>query len=317
MSGVAMLFRIVLGGVVALAVPLAVVYAVAERQAPFRPGMVLSLAGVDVNAGRELFEQNCAVCHSLNPNGLAGAGPNLAEIGRTGAERRPGMDAVSYILESIVDPPAYLVPESHGVMPPSLAAQFSAEDVRNLVALLAGQGGEQVDLARIARLEVPPVAAQSLTVRREQVEHGLAVFTDKGQCAGCHTFEPGVRYSNLKAPSLALAGYYEDDYLLESILQPSRVIVPGYEVTNVAMVDGRVLSGRLLRDDEHSLTLLSTDAQGNAELIVVPRDEVEPLDDDGTLAIQTVTVSPMPEGLGEILDESEIEALLALLKSLN
>lgn len=320
MSGLPVVLRFALGGLVAVAAPMAMVYAMAERQMPFRPGMVISVAGIDVDAGRELFEQNCAVCHGLTPAARPGAAPNLSEIGRTGGERRPGMDAVAYILESIVDPPAYRVPGVNSVMPPSLAASLSAGDVRNLVALLAGQGGEQVDLARIAALEVPPVAArpgEGAPVRREQVEHGLATFVGKGQCAGCHTLEPGVRYSTLKAPSLALAGYHEDDYLRESIREPSRVIVPGYEVTNVALADGRVLSGRLLRDDEAALTLLATDAQGNAELHVIARDEVETLDDEGTPAIQTTAVSPMPEGFGEILDAADVDSLLALFRSLN
>ncbi len=72
----------------------------------------------DAEVGRQLFTGQIAVpgfvacigCHSVNPAGRAGIGPNLAEIGQIAGQRIPGMSAAEYIEESIRFHDAFVVP---------------------------------------------------------------------------------------------------------------------------------------------------------------------------------------------------------------
>lgn len=302
----------------ALAAPLAVAFAVAQAHRPFRLGTLINTAGVDPTAGQALFQQNCSACHATQRNAVEGSGPNLAAIGRDAAGRREGLDAPGYLLESILDPAAFRAPGARGVMPQDIAARLGPGQVRDLVAYLAGLGAEP-DLDRIARLEVPEARdedAPRRVVIRSQMERGLEVLRTKAACINCHTLHPERKYQHLLAPPLFLASAFDDAYLVESIREPSRVIAEGFETVHVATVDGRVLSGRLLRDEPDALLMLTLDAQGAAEPVAIPRDLVE-TDDDGRPAIVRTDVSPMPQGFADQLTAEEIDAVVALLKCLN
>lgn len=66
---------------------------------------------VDAELGRQIFESSkagCTVCHSVDP-GVELVGPNLSDMGTVAASRAPGLSAEEYLLESIVDPDAFLV----------------------------------------------------------------------------------------------------------------------------------------------------------------------------------------------------------------
>lgn len=306
-----------LAALAALAAPIGLAFAIAQFHEPFRVDALLNTTGVNVNAGRAIFQANCQSCHAIQRNGVEGNGPNLAAIGREGASRRPGLSAPEYILESILDPSKFRAPVARGVMPQEIAANLAPGQIRDLVAFLASQNARP-DLARIARLEVPddrPGHGPKRAINREQVELGLEVFRTRAACANCHTLHSERKYEHLIAPPLFLASAFDDAYLHESIREPSRVVADGYKQVNVATDDGRVLSGRLLRDDPDALLLLTLDAQGNAEPVTIPRDQIA-TDDDGQPALARTSVSPMPQGFAETLNPAEIEAVVAVLKSL-
>jgi len=90
-----------------------------------------------------------------------------------------------------------------------------------------------------------------------------------------------------------------DASIVESMLQPSKVLKKGYEPLIVQTFDGEVLSGVVVRQDDQEIVLRNIQDAG--KLITIPRDEVE-LSKPGT-------VSSMPDGLidqlkgrGEFLD---------------
>ncbi len=303
---------------VCLVVPIALTFAIAQVRQPFHLDALLNTSGVSIAAGRALFEQNCRVCHSISRHGVEGTAPSLAAIGHDGASRVPGLGAPEYILESILDPSKFRAPGARGVMPQDIAASLPPEPIRDLVAFLASQGARP-DLPSIARLEISatrPGTRPRRTVVRSQVERGLEVFQTKAACGNCHTLHPERKYFQLLAPPLFLASSFEDAYLFESIREPSRVVVPGYELVHVATIDGRLFSGRLLRDDPTSLLLLTLDAQGNAEPVAIPRNQID-TDDSGQPALTRTQVSPMPQGFAETLSPEEIDAVVAVLKSLH
>jgi mono/diheme cytochrome c family protein len=84
-----------------------------------------------------VYEPFCANCHTLTDLDLLG--PGFEGIADRAATRVPGLSAEEYILQSIVDPEAYIVegnwPEDE-VMPTSYAEAYSEQDINDLVAFL-------------------------------------------------------------------------------------------------------------------------------------------------------------------------------------
>ena len=70
-----------------------------------------------VKAGEGIFKGKgtCEVCHRIGQKGTRA--PDLAGIGAAAAKRKPGMSAKAYIIESLLDPGAYLVEGYPGIMP--------------------------------------------------------------------------------------------------------------------------------------------------------------------------------------------------------
>jgi mono/diheme cytochrome c family protein len=88
------------------------------------------------NRGRGIFDSYCTPCHAAAGETVV-VGPSLAGIAVRGGNRIEGMDAQTYIRNSIVDPNVYIVegfPEK--IMPPDLNDQLSSKDLDALVAYL-------------------------------------------------------------------------------------------------------------------------------------------------------------------------------------
>lgn len=86
--------------------------------------------------GQAKFKKICANCHATTPETII-VGPSLAGVAAWAGDRIQGMDAETYIRNSILDPRAYIVegfPEN--LMPTNFAEQFSQEEVDALVAYL-------------------------------------------------------------------------------------------------------------------------------------------------------------------------------------
>jgi hypothetical protein len=116
------------------------------------------------DSGRKVFnELSCSRCHTIDGSGQRSLGPPLHEIGKVGAERKPGMTAAEYILESILDPGAFRAPGVTGGMPEGLALRgkdVRQRDVRQLVGFLANRGAT-AGADEINRLNIPEVAKTS------------------------------------------------------------------------------------------------------------------------------------------------------------
>ncbi|MCA9151724.1 MAG: c-type cytochrome, partial [Planctomycetales bacterium] len=173
--------------------------------------------GVDIVAGRDLFRANCGACHFAKMGFPAHHGPNLHEIGRTGAHRRPDMTAPEYILESILDPAAFVAPGSRPGMPLNVATQLTPEEVRNIVGFLASRDARP-DYAHIRQLEIPDRRTdenESIHVGREQMDVAWRVLTEKGQCLECHTLY-ATPNDRIMAPALFSAGLTDRQYVRDS-----------------------------------------------------------------------------------------------------
>ena len=116
-------------------------------------------------------------------------------------------------------------------------------------------------------------------------------------CAKCHRlFGSGGNIG----PDLTGSNRTNMDYLLENMVDPSALIPKGYEMVVVALEDGRVLNGNVVRKTDQQLTL-----QTQTELMVLDRRQIEEMSQSN--------LSLMPEGQLDKLNEQEIADLIAYL----
>jgi mono/diheme cytochrome c family protein len=103
---------------------------------PQLPTMDMTQLSPDEAAGARIFtgKGGCVGCHNAGSGGGA-TGPNLSHIATVGAERKPGMDAPTYIDESIHDPQAYIVSGYQPVMP-SFRGTLTEEEIDQVVQFL-------------------------------------------------------------------------------------------------------------------------------------------------------------------------------------
>jgi putative heme-binding domain-containing protein len=134
---------------------------------------------------------------------------------------------------------------------------------------------------------------------------GRTLFFDlkgKLQCARCHTV--GGEGGRVGPPLDRIASRRAPEYLMESILQPSKDIAPEYEAVVVATKEGRVITG--LRVNESNFNIQLREENGRFYSFL-KRD----LDE-----VKVLKHSLMPENFAEVLTVKELHDLFAYLMSL-
>jgi putative membrane-bound dehydrogenase-like protein len=134
------------------------------------------------------------------------------------------------------------------------------------------------------------------------IRRGQSVFnSQKAACSACHA----VGYvGGAIGPDLTKIGATRTERdLLESILFPSASFVRGYEPVSVMTKRGVPVNGLIKRDapDEVVVTVSAT------EEARIPRSDIE--------SISPGTVSIMPAGLDQLLNEQDLADLIAFLKA--
>jgi putative heme-binding domain-containing protein len=301
---------------------------VAKEKARLLGGVV----EISPTAGQEIFwgGGQCHTCHSVGAQGSAIRGPNLGESGPLGlpigaravqrAEERSRQTGkpyapTDYLLEALVDPKAYIVEGYAGIMPtiyrPPIA--LSLDEIKAVAAYLQSLGGE-VDVAAITGsrfLEQVQVAAAAPTPQGPTLllegdpEAGKDLFFDPESpagCAKCHTVQG---QGGKVGPELTtIAGAQPLEYLIESVLKPSAVIVAGFEPVLLITRDGQYLTGIVKQEDAESLEI--ADSQGQLQ-------QVRKADLQERVPQET---SIMPGNFAEILTVQDFHNLLAFLQTL-
>jgi quinoprotein glucose dehydrogenase len=147
------------------------------------------------------------------------------------------------------------------------------------------------------------LARYRVSLRGGNVEKGQNIFKfHLAQCIKCHSVngEGGNAGPDLQGVSRRLS----DEKLLESLIEPSKEVVPGFGIASVTRTDGTVVAGAILKQDKvEGVTIKKVD---QSEEIIAPND------------IQTITppVSSMPM-FGYLLNAQELRDIMAYLESLN
>jgi mono/diheme cytochrome c family protein len=197
-----------------------------------KPPQELSLEGGNVTpaqlvkAGEEIYKTKgtCEICHKIGQKGTRA--PDLAGVGSRAAKTKPGMTAKAYLIESLINPNAFIVEGYPPIMPavdkPPIALNRS--ELWALTAFLESQGGT-VD---VALADIPATVgaggggggggAAAVSIPGD-ANAGKAVFTGKGGCLACHKAKdvPGTPVG----PDLSqLAKIQTPDYIMKKILDP-------------------------------------------------------------------------------------------------
>lgn len=101
----------------------------------FVPPPTPTLSPLEIQ-GKSVFDTYCARCHSTSSDTVI-VGPPMAGIATRGSSRIEGMDAESYIRDSIMNPSAFTAegyPE--GAMPVTLKEDLSKEELEAVIAFL-------------------------------------------------------------------------------------------------------------------------------------------------------------------------------------
>jgi putative heme-binding domain-containing protein len=148
-----------------------------------------------------------------------------------------------------------------------------------------------------------PSRIHALSLYGGDLESGEKVFRNQGACMQCHQID---KEGGVQGPSLSLVGdRLEVGKLLESIVNPSAEITPGYGLSTISTTDGISMVGRVVEsaDKNDSIVLISPDQKET----IIERIDIESI---------SPPVSAMP-ALGLTLSPVDLRDLIAFLKSRN
>jgi putative heme-binding domain-containing protein len=134
-------------------------------------------------------------------------------------------------------------------------------------------------------------------IAKANVKNGHALFTKT--CGNCHKL---YGQGGVIGPELTGSQRTNLDYLLDNVIDPSAIVPREYQVTVLELESGRVVQGIVVEENNFGVTV-----QTPNERVSVPKDQIE--------SRSGSTVSMMPEGLFDRLNETELRELVAYLKT--
>ncbi|MEC7626981.1 MAG: HEAT repeat domain-containing protein [Verrucomicrobiota bacterium] len=146
-----------------------------------------------------------------------------------------------------------------------------------------------------------PGRVHALSLNGGDPSAGELVFRNQGACLQCHKIDG---QGGVQGPELSLVGDRLDaEKLLESLVNPSAEITPGYGLSNVVLNSGTALVGRLASEKEDEVTVITPDGATHE----VDRNEI---------AAISPPISAMPP-LGLTLPPMELRDLISYLSDRN
>lgn len=200
-----------------------------------------------VAAGQALFMSDraqCLTCHTIGEDPKARC-PNQEGLGARASQQRPGMSAAAYLVQSLYNPNAFIVSgyprnQMRPVNKPPIA--LTHDEILAVIAYLNTLGSE-TDEAFIAQLrQAQDPWRQGLLTAEEAAEvfrvpvypgdvaRGREAFEKQG-CIQCHRV--GTEGREVGPDLTTIGAAQSPEYILDSILDPSAVIVKGYKQTIV------------------------------------------------------------------------------------
>ena len=180
--------------------------------------------------------------------------PDLAGVGGRAPKMKPGITGKQYLVESLIDPGAFIVEGYPPIMPavdkPPIALNRS--ELWALTAFLQSLGGT-VDVA-LNDIPASAGAAGGAAAAPAEVKipgdakAGETVFSGKGGCVACH--KAGKIGASPVGPDLTqIAKIQTPDYIMKKILDPKGMgTVAGYPPGVMPQTFGQTLTAKEYTD---------------------------------------------------------------------
>jgi putative heme-binding domain-containing protein len=187
------------------------------------------------------------------------------------------------------------------------AASLSAEDRRLLASYLPPKPQPVASLVSTTPFvknwkysDLAPHLRRA--TKQRNIARGRNLFV-RAQCVLCHRF--GSEGGSFGPDLTAVGSRMTSSEILESILEPSKVVVQQYQNTLSTMKDGDVVLGRIIGDDADKVTMLVDGPTMNRKVVLK----------SNIRSRAASKISPMPEGLLNSMTESDIWDLVVALKT--
>ncbi len=256
---------------------------------------------------RTYLHVNCSICHVE-----AGGGNSRMELGLSTPrdkmrliEARPQHDTFGIADAMLVAPGDpdrsvlvhRLSRRGRGQMPPLVSNRVDDQAVAMFRAWIAGLEPERAFVRAWRMDDLLPRLDRSGPGR--STDRGREIFRDVG-CIQCHRFEGE---GGTVGPDLdGIARRLNPREVLESIVEPSKVVADEYASTLIATEDGALYSGRIEREDDRVVVLRPPPP---AEVVTIPKADI--------VERGRSPESNMPAGIVNVLREDQILDLLAYL----
>jgi putative heme-binding domain-containing protein len=273
--------------------------------------------GVSPEAGEKIFwgDGQCHTCHSIGTSGSATRGPNQEGLASRAEERAKATglsSGLEYIVESIVEPDKFIVDGYDKIMPKVYDPPIMLDREKILAVLTYMQtlGGE-TDIGAVMKFKdrIPEASKTKVVPWVPPIEvdpkEGELVFFDDTRdvtCSKCHLLNG--KGSKVGPDLTGIGAVQTPQYLIESVLKPSNVIVKGFETMYLMTNDGMAYNGLLVSQNEKEVVLM-VDEDGKMEELVFYPDEIAQM--------QKQDVSIMPGNFSEMLTTKEFYGVISFL----
>ena len=275
--------------------------------------------GINPEAGEKIYwgDGQCHTCHSIGTSGSATRGPNQEGLAARAEERakEAGLSSgLEYLVESIVDPSAFVVEGYDNIMPKVYDApiMLGREQIQAVLTYLQTLGGEP-NIEAVAKYaeKIPEASGDAVAPWVPPIDvdikEGELVFFDESRgvtCSKCHVLNG--KGSKVGPDLTGIGAVQTPQYLIESVLKPSEIIVKGFETMYLMTNDGMAYNGLLVSQDEDEVVLM-VDEDGAMEEYVFYPDEIAQM--------QKQDVSIMPGNFQDMLTTKEFYGVILFLLS--
>lgn len=278
-----------------------------------------AVTGVSPEAGEKIFwgEGQCHTCHSIGTSGSATRGPNqegLVLRAEEKAKERGLSSGLEYMVEAIVDPDKFVAEGYDKIMPKVYdpPIMLGREKILAVLSFLQTLGGEpDIDAVMKFKDKIPEASKKKIIPWVPPIEvepkEGELVFFDETRdvsCSKCHVLSG--KGSKVGPELTGIGAVQTPQYLIESILKPSEVIVKGFETMYLITTDGMAYNGIIQSQSEEEVVLL-VDEEGEIVEYVFYPDEIEQM--------QKQDISMMPGNFSELLTTKEFYGVISFLLS--
>ncbi len=283
-------------------------------------------ASVEISwrSGEEIFwgKGRCSVCHRIGIKGYALRGPNLGESkdgpimpirARERASQSGLAGSTEYLIQTIAEPGAFVVPGYNNEMPEVFRAPIALtpSEIKTVILYLESLNGDTT----FKEIRLPSKLLASYQPGKQfqingDVAEGRDLFFDlegPAACAACHAgrnSEQKAEGSTIGPDLTAIAGFRTPEHILQKIINPDSNIVSGYNEILIRTKNGRLLVGIVKEENKGELQLI----ERNENLILVSKKDIQ--------SRVPQRLSSMPSNYRDLLTQKQLNDLLAYLVTL-